>query len=570
VDGATSDRQSIRFGVRQFTDARETVRGTSFARYFVNGRPVFFRGGGYVWDLMQRLDAWDAATTVRYVKDMGLNTIRLEGTLGNRALYDAADRAGVMIMPGFVCCSIWQNDRRWTPEQANVAAASLDSQMRALRAHPSAFVWAFGSDCPVEGSDLARYKRIADRLHWQNPTLDGVATWCDPNAGMKMDGPYAWVPPVLWWHTGRAGSAFGTTAEEGTQSPPPLETLRSFLPPGDRWPIGKVWNFHAGRPRSTFDTVRWTTQAIDRRYGTATGFVDYSRAAELLSFETTRAFFEAWNAHEFDGCSSRCASFGVIYWMLNAAWPSVNWNLFPTSFQPGGAFFGTQEANEPLHVAYDYSTRRVDVINSTLRSRSGLTASATVYDVPSLNERREVRASDVSVAANAAEPVLRVPTVRGLSKTYFIRLRLRDRSGDVVSDNLYWYSSQPDVLSKHHSWFRTPVKTYANLTGLRALPTNTDLTASAAGRVHDGRETVRIRVRNDSRTDIAFFLRAAITAGRGGHEVAPIDYSRNLFSLFPGESTTITARFRTADLVGADPIVSLGGYNVPTTSSPVS
>ena len=166
---------------------------------------------------MQRLDPRDAATTVAYTKAMGLNTIRLEGTLGNRALYAAADRAGVMIMPGFVCCSIWQNDQRWTTDQANVAAASLDSQMRALRAHASAFMWAFGSDCPVNGPHLRRYKRIAARLHWQNPTVDGVATWCDSNAGMKMDGPYAWVPPVLWWDTGRAGSAFGTTAEEGTQ-----------------------------------------------------------------------------------------------------------------------------------------------------------------------------------------------------------------------------------------------------------------------------------------------------------------------------------------------------------------
>ena len=84
VDGATSDRQTTRFGIRQFTDARQTVRGTSFVRYFVNGRPILFRGGGYTWDLLQRLGPRDAAATVAYTKAMGLNTIRLEGTLGNR------------------------------------------------------------------------------------------------------------------------------------------------------------------------------------------------------------------------------------------------------------------------------------------------------------------------------------------------------------------------------------------------------------------------------------------------------------------------------------------------------
>jgi exo-1,4-beta-D-glucosaminidase len=255
--------------------------------------------------------------------------------------------------------------------------------------------------------------------------------------------------------------------------------------------------------------------------------------------------------------------------MLDAAWPSVNWNLFPSSLQPGGAFFGTQEANEPLHIAYDYATGRVDVTNSTLRPRSGLTASATVYDVPSLRRRRTVRVADLTAPANASSSVLRVPAVRRVTGTYFLRLRLLDRAGAVVSDNLYWLAARPDALAGHHSWFHTPVSTYADLSGLHDLPRDTAVTASAARRVRGDRETVEITVRNGSATDVAFFLRAAITAGPGGDEVAPVDYSRNLFSLFPGESTTISATYRTADLDGTEPVLSVGGFNVPTASSPI-
>jgi exo-1,4-beta-D-glucosaminidase len=109
---------------------------------------------------------------------MGLNAIRFEGTLGYEDLYDLADKAGVMLMSGFVCCSAWENDS-WTAEQEQVAHASLDSQMRNLRAHASPFLWAFGSDCPVSAPHLAQYKAIASSLHWQNPTLDSVATWCN-------------------------------------------------------------------------------------------------------------------------------------------------------------------------------------------------------------------------------------------------------------------------------------------------------------------------------------------------------------------------------------------------------
>jgi exo-1,4-beta-D-glucosaminidase len=565
VDGATSDTKSIDFGIRQFTDYRKTVRGTSYVGYEVNGQPILFRGAGYVWDMLQRFDSKRAAATIQYVKDMGLNTIRFEGTVGYEDLYDRADEAGLMLMPGFVCCSAWERDT-WTRERKLVAYASLNSQMRNIRAHAGAFVWAFGSDCPVSPTHLAQYKAIAERLHWQNPTLDSVATHCNADAGMKMDGPYVWEPPVLWWDPGRAGSAFGTTAEEGTESPPPLESLRKFIAPKDLWPIGRVWNYHAGKPATVFDNIHWFTNGVNSRYGSTTSAAQYARKSELQSYENARAFFEAWNAHEFDGCSGSCATFGTIFWMLNGAWPSVHWNLFDWYFEPGGGYFGTKKANEPVHIAYDYFTGDVYVVNSTLTERTGTTATATLYEIPDLARKHATRVTSLDVPANASTKVLTIPPVAGLSTTYFIRLQLNDATGAVISDNLYWYSTRPDVLGEAHTSYGTRVKRYANLTGLNSLPTNSDVTASVSRTVSHGQETVRITLNNSSATRIAFFLRPEITAGKGGTEVLPVNYTENYVSLFPGESTTITATYETSELAGEAPYLLVRGYNVPGTS----
>src|ERR671934_2415591 len=401
--GVTSDTKSINFGIRQFTDYRTIVNGTSFVGYKVNGQPIFFRGGGYVWDMLQRFDPKSAAATIQYVKSMGLNAIRFEGTVGYEDLYDLADKAGVMLMSGFVCCSAWEKDA-WNAEQEQVAHASLDSQLRNLRAHASPFVWAFGSDCPVSATHLAQYKAIATSLHWQNPTLDNVATWCNATAGMKMDGPYMWEPPVLWWDTSQAGSAFGTNAEEGTDSPPPLESLQKFIGPNDLWPIGSVWNYHAGKSHSVFDNIKQFTNGVDNRYGTTGDAADYSRKSELQNYETARSFFEAWNSHEYT------QSFGVIFWMLNNAWPSVHWNLYDWYYKPGGGYFGARKANEPVHIAYDYFTRNVYVVNSTLAARSGLTATATIYNIPDLAQKYSVTQS-VTAPANASTQVLTIPAV---------------------------------------------------------------------------------------------------------------------------------------------------------------
>jgi exo-1,4-beta-D-glucosaminidase len=78
-------------------------------------------------------------------------------------------------------------------------------------------------------------------------------------------------------------------------------------------------------------------------------------------------------------------------------------------------------------------------------------------------------------------------------------------------------------------------------------------------------QTATITLTNTGST-LAFFLRPEITAGNGGNEVLPVSYSDNYVSLFPGESTTITASYATSALGGAAPYLRVRGVNVPTSS----
>ncbi len=554
ANAQTWDTKSINFGVRQFTDYRTTVNGVSFAGYKINGQNILFRGGGYVWDMLQRWDTKTNQTHMQYIKDMGLNAIRFEGTLGNEELYDLADQYGIMIMPGFVCCSKWESDSGWNAEDEMVAHNSLDSQMRNLRAHASPFVWAFGSDQPPTAAHLAQYKTIASNLHWQNPTLDNVATWSNSNAGVKMDGPYVWEPPILWWDTTQAGSAFGTTAEEGFESPPPLESQQKFLAPADLWPQGTAFNYHAGK--RPFDDIHWYTNGVNNRYGTTTSAADYSNKSELLSYESTRAFFEAWSGNEYT------QTFGTIFWMQNNAWPSVHWSLYDYYFKPAGGYYGTKKADEPVHILYDYFGKNVKIVNSSLTAYNNMTASVTVYNIPTLTQQYTTQVT-LNVPANTSTQAFTLPTISGLTTTYFIRLQLKNSLGQVVSNNLYWYSTSPDTLGNKSNWYSTAVSNYANLTGLNSLASNSSVTASASRTVASGQETVTITLNNTSTTNIAFFVRAEITAGNGGLEVLPVTYTDNYISLFPGESITITSKYATSDLGGQSPYLRIRGYNVP-------
>ncbi|HEY6092952.1 MAG TPA: hypothetical protein VIV83_13235, partial [Gemmatimonadales bacterium] len=152
--------------------------------------------------------------------------------------------------------------------------------------------------------------------------------------------------------------------------------------------------------------------------------------------------------------------------------------------------------------------------------------------------------------------VLPEPTAAG---AYFVDLRLKGADGRSLSTNFYWLSSRTDVLADTSTWYMTPVKSYADLTGLRDMPAaqvKTTATFTARG----GRGEARVTVSNPGRS-VAFFLRLQVI-GKGGQEVLPVLWEDNYVSLLPGETRVLTAGYAVRDLGGARPQVVVSGYNV--------
>jgi exo-1,4-beta-D-glucosaminidase len=164
--------------------------------------------------------------------------------------------------------------------------------------------------------------------------------------------------------------------------------------------------------------------------------------------------------------------------------------------------------------------------------------------------------------------------------TYFVELLLT-RGGQVVDRNVYWLSTQQDVVD----WAKTignpqaRMIRYADLTQLHALNSATvQLTASThPGSDARGADTeTDVTITNTStRPTAAFFLRADIRRGSetgvpapGDNEVLPILWSDNDVTLWPGESETLRATYKRAALQGAAPVVSVSGWNMPTQDVP--
>jgi exo-1,4-beta-D-glucosaminidase len=157
----------------------------------------------------------------------------------------------------------------------------------------------------------------------------------------------------------------------------------------------------------------------------------------------------------------------------------------------------------------------------------------------------------------------------GTSTTYFLRLQLV-RGSTVVSRNVYWLSTKPDVIDWAHTIGKgtgaaQPPGGYADLTGLRQLPpAPVEVRATTRGDGADDETTVTLTNTGHDGTP-AFLVRADVRRGgaQGDDQVLPIRWSDDDVTLWPGESVTLVARYRAEDLKGALPVVSVSGWNVP-------
>src|SRR5207248_846772 len=254
---------------------------------------------------------------------------------------------------------------------------------------------------------------------------------------------------------------------------------------------------------------------------------------------------------------------GVIQWMLNNAWPSLIWHLYDYYLMPGGGYFGTKKACEPLHVQYSYDDGTVVVVSDQQQPAHNLSVTAQVYDFEM--KQKFVRSRIINVPADAVVRAFNVPDLDELTNTYFLRLQLHDAAGKLVSTNFYWLSTRPDVLDFDRStWYYTPQSQFSDFTDLNKLP-QVSLRVTPQLERREGEGQVRVTVQNPSKS-LAFMLQLHLARGAKGDDVTPILWEDNFFSLLPGEQRTITASFHLRDLESAEPVIQVSGWNATAVS----
>jgi hypothetical protein len=548
-----SHAQRVRFGVRQITTEMHDHNGHFGRRIFVNGQKIFARGGylqpDALWDWTpKRIDG-----EIRYYADAHLNLIYFEDVANPPDwLFDACDRYGVMIGQCFYGCS-WMRSGSKYPGDFTLVIKCTQDILKRYRNHPSLVMYMASNEGMTREEVYRPWRDSVIELDgsrfWvpsngmPNVPPDQVPAWfrADMPTGMTDNGgnSYGWLEPAEYYRRVRGHPNWMFMTESGSASLPPLSSLGKFIPklgevaPGPTFPLDAIWAHHgANQYYKPYDA------AVRRVYGEPRTVGDYVWQGHLATADQHRAMFEAVNHRLWDITS------GFTQWKVNSAWPDVQWQVFDWFLKPMVSYYYIKRANQPVHIQLGLVEPTVTVVNHTLAPRTRLTVRARVLD-PSMRVLLEKQAG-VDMAANSYRDVFELERPRELPPLYFVQLDLSDSAGKRIGDNLYWL----------------PAKEGQAMQGLHTLPP-VRLTATCRFEGQGAEKTGRVSISNPT-SRLAFFVQLALTRGRGGPEILPIRWEDNYFSLMPGESRELTARFAATDAGPGQPVLEVGGWNIET------
>ncbi|KAA0162135.1 hypothetical protein FNF31_03370 [Cafeteria roenbergensis] len=446
----------------------------------------------------------------------GLNALRVEGKFQSDELCDAMDELGIMALPGLCCCDAWQNWQLWGPEQERVAFRSVRDQLLRLRGRASMLAFLASSDQLPPAAVQASYDQAVSDAGWTLPVIaaaSNVTSGIWGPSGVKMAGPYAWVPPSYWTDPAAAdgyGGAMGFSTEISPGAAPMTLDSWNRTVGGDAsliWPEGgpdsELFRAHCGNPHGLFRSLGFFLPAFAQRYGDVVAGragVDAARrflvAAQAAAMESHGAMFSGYRLRQSLGAT------GVVQWMANNAYPQHIWHLWDQHLQPGGSFYGAQAALRPVALLWDPFNGQAAVANDgpgAVPAGSRLEASLVGVDGKELY-RQSSTMPDIPEGCNLTSAadltaLLAMPAMG---------------AGVVTAEASFHGPAEPT------DWYPLPPS--------HVLP----LTA------------VTVRVSNTAKSAVAFQTRLRLMAADGWTELLTL-WEDNFFSLLPGESREVRA-----------------------------
>ncbi len=552
-ENGVSDLYSSKFGIRTVSSSTVMVNKSLRRDFYVNGKKIFLLGGAWVPDMTAYRDSLRYDHELRLCRDANLNLIRIwgGGITPPDAFFDLCDRYGLLVWSDFWITGDtngeFRGSRDW-PIEGNVFISNMTSTILRLRNHPSLLVWTGGNEGHAREELYTAMRDSLIALDGTRPFISSSSgyaklpqgwkeSWPDNQPpGVYSGGSYAWQEPSKYFDLTNHAPGFVFKDEIGIPSQPPYSIMPRIVPDlvWDRdlpFPLNNTWGYHdAATGNGKYD--RYYNEMVSR-FGKPVSMKDFCDKMQLMNAMGYQGIFEAAE-HKLNDAG------GIMLWKLNAAFPSVVWQIYDWFLMPNAGYYFIRNSCKPVHIQFNRDDSTVVVINRTYNTLSDLKADIGIYsrDSESLYQKSSVLSPGGSSIREAGSLS---GTLSGLRQNVFLLLELSDKDGIVISRNTYWLSPEND--------FRD----------LEDMPTATlDVKIQDVSREHSY-VSRKIRFTNPGK-NIAFFINPRLT--KDGEDILPAFWSANYFTLKPGESMDVTVDVPSGEDVTGYSVLQVEGWNV--------
>jgi hypothetical protein len=548
-----SDDTTFNFGIRTVGTKTVDVNGSIRRDFYVNGHRIHITGGAWVPDMMLNRDSLRYDYEMHLCRNSNINLVRIwgGGVTPRDEFWDAADRYGLLVWSDFWVTGDTQGEFKGSPDwpiDGNIFIKNVISTILRIRNHPSLLVWTGGNEGHARKAlyDAMRENIIAlDGTRPFIPSSSGFAklpqgwngSWPDNQpSGVYSGGPYIWKDPRDYYSRAIAGKDWVFKDETGIPSQPPYNIMHRIIPNlvWDKklpFPMNNTWGYHD----AATGNGRWDIyyEEMVRRFGSPVSMEDFCSKMQLMNAIGYQGIFEA-AGHKLNDIG------GVMLWKINAAFPSVVWQVYDWFLQPNAGYYFMQNACEPVHIQLNLNNLDVLAINRTYRPAAELSAQVDIYDIRSNSFFHEEK--NINLTATDVKQVSSLTQVLGNAKGIsFVVLNLKDKAGNPISHNVYWLSGDEDFKS---------------LNGMEETAIKVQILKEEKNKTES---SWKIQITNSSER-IAFFIRPQIMAG--GEEVLPSFWSGGYFTLAPSENTTLVVSCPVKNFGAETPLLRISGWNV--------
>lgn len=511
-----SDTETVDFGLRETSTYFDNEVGGRV--FLINGQKIFIKGGNWIAsDALLRLSAERYEAEVKMHAEMNMNMIRVwGGAMPERPeFYAACDKYGLLVWQDLWvsgdCNGRWldprkkesQARRQAYPDDHSLFIETAIDQIKMLRNHPSLYLWCGGNEFPPPAD-------INEKL--QNevfPEVDGTRFYVNESTsdsilrntiGGNGDGPYGIQNPKRFFVT----QSYPFNPELGSVGIPNVETMRKIMDEQDLQPPvndreNYVWHYHKYIGYGKY---------IDQ-LGEIDGIDDFCKKAQLVNYEQYRALQEGFNAGMWNKYT------GMLVWKNQNPWTALRGQFYDVFLEQNGGFYGFKHGALPLHVQLNLNDSNICVVNQTYSDAQNLLVESELFDMHGNPIGKN--SSTLDVPTNSYKIAHHVLGNKKPNGFYFARLKLKNDSGELIDENLYWLTNTDE------DWL--------NLQELASSEILVNLKIENSGRI-------KISIENVG-NETAFFNRLKLVDKATGKLVLPTFFNENYFTLFRGEKQEI-------------------------------